>query len=506
MKITTTALSLLSIFAGVVAQGCDYETPFHACDVATILEKTSCTAEELVVKFGLDDTSALNAFVQSECISVRAQIKEDMLPWDSVTRRGKQFDDSFFDGGSIFNTQDHRLVTGFTTETDPDTQRLKDISSVVLTSGGIAWPDSYIKNFDLVESCDSQTVMCCWTATRNGVSADIPEDEANTNVCTHDIGDSPKSARVEDGESIFPGNGEGNTVCHGFFWDDFNSDYKGNLLFKVAMADGLMGKGYVRNIPSAPMCACIEQMPTVTYAGCTDMNVTETFKISHNELQDRYHIVPDGEPDITFNACEGKDLKEAYESANMEGTTERQLKKITGGDDESCDALASTKLADFGYIPRNSDQIWKPVAGRGLLAYPIVSAEEFREIWAGSETKILRRKCLECDLSHMEIYYKRINDIDGELPANFDLLHTVLDSWAESDKNRLGETFELYSSYDDALSGDRKWEYCNYHSHIGFPRDCGPTEYTPSQWNRFFSGGSAKTVAFYVDYSNSTSS
>jgi len=103
----------------------------------------------------MDDTSALDAFVQSECISVRAQIKEDMLPWDSVTRRGKQFDDSFFDGGFIFNTQDHRSVTGFTTQTDPDTQRLKDITSVVLESGGIAWPDPYIKKFDIVESCDS---------------------------------------------------------------------------------------------------------------------------------------------------------------------------------------------------------------------------------------------------------------------------------------------------------------------------------------------------------------
>ena len=56
---------LLSIFAGV-AQGYDYETSFDACDVATILDKTSCTTQELVTKFGMDDTSALDAFIQSE--------------------------------------------------------------------------------------------------------------------------------------------------------------------------------------------------------------------------------------------------------------------------------------------------------------------------------------------------------------------------------------------------------------------------------------------------------
>ena len=499
MKFTITALSLLSFSAPIVAQVCNFSGSFDECEVDKLATSAACTHSQLADTFGLDinsEPNALDTFVKAECASARRQIKEDMLPWDRVTSRGKQFDDSFFDGGSIFNTQDHESVTGFSSNTDPDTQRLKDIAAVVLTSGGIAWPDPYIKNFNLDDSCGSQTVMCCWTATRNGATADIPLGEKNTNVCTHDIGDSPKSARVENGQSIFPGNGEGNTVCHGFFWDGPKSDYKGNLLFQVAMNYGLMTHGYVRNIPSAPMCACIEQMPTVTNAGCTSMDVVEKFKVSYSEAEDKHNIVPAGDPVITFSSC-GNNLKEAYVAASMEDATNFELTKITGGDDASCDALASNKLADFGYVPKDATQIWTPIAGKGILAYPIVSEDELRVIWSNSVNKILHRRCLECDLSHKDIYYKRINDVNGELPANFDLLHTVLDSWAESDNNRLHENFELYSSYESALEGNNEWAWCNYHSRIGFPRDCGPTGYVPNQWNRFFTG-SSKMVAFYV--------
>merc|ERR1711862_335283 len=47
--------------------------------------------------------------------------------------------------------------------------------------------------------------------------------------------------------------------------------YKGNLLFYVSMYDHMTQRGYVRNIPGAPMCACAENMPVVTRSDCTEI-------------------------------------------------------------------------------------------------------------------------------------------------------------------------------------------------------------------------------------------
>lgn len=36
-------------------------------------------------------------------------------------------------------------------------------------------------------------------------------------------------------------------------------------------------RGYVKNIPGAPMCACAEQMPTVSRADCTQIDFESKF-------------------------------------------------------------------------------------------------------------------------------------------------------------------------------------------------------------------------------------
>ena len=48
--------------------------------------------------------------------------------------------------------------------------------------------------------------------------------------------------------------------------------YRGNNLFYVSLYDHMYVRGYVKNIPSAPMCACAEQMPTVSRADCTQID------------------------------------------------------------------------------------------------------------------------------------------------------------------------------------------------------------------------------------------
>lgn len=61
--------------------------------------------------------------------------------------------------------------------------------------------------------------------------------------------------------------------CHSLAWPadpfDARARYAGSGLFHVALHDGLHRRGYVHAMPGAPMCACIEQMPTMSQAGCT---------------------------------------------------------------------------------------------------------------------------------------------------------------------------------------------------------------------------------------------
>ena len=94
--------------------------------------------------------------------------------------------------------------------------------------------------------------------------------------------------------------------CHSLAWpadpSDARARYAGSGLFHVALYDGLHRCGYVRAVPGAPMCACVKQMPTVSRAGCTQLDVDETWEFgvdAAGTLDAR--IV---EVEIDFKACQ----------------------------------------------------------------------------------------------------------------------------------------------------------------------------------------------------------
>ena len=64
-------------------------------------------------------------------------------------------------------------------------------------------------------------------------------------------------------------------------------------------------RGYVRNIPGSPMCACAENMAVVTRADCTQVATTEKTNIvwspSDSSLVANVDI-----RDINYNACTGQ--------------------------------------------------------------------------------------------------------------------------------------------------------------------------------------------------------
>jgi len=142
---------------------------------------------------------------------------------------------------------------------------------------------------------------------------------------------------------------------------------------------------------------------------------------------------------------------------------------------------------------------WYPAAGRGrgFSSIGSVTEAEFREKWALSQTKILRRLCVNCARSHKEIYYRRF-DSDGMLPDGFNLLDTVKNNWFSSQHNRFNVNFALYSTYEDALSDSNRWRYCNFNDRtVGFPRDCGPIGKVGGNWNSWINN--VRNVAFHID-------
>ncbi len=91
---------------------------------------------------------------------------------------------------------------------------------------------------------------------------------------------------------------------------------------------------------------------------------------------------------------------------------------------------------------------------------------------------ILKRECSSCQTSHKLIYYKRIK----KFPPGFSIYDTLLNTWA-SFNNVLNNDFELYSTFQDLINQENKWQFCNYDDQgIGFPRDCGKQHSIPNQW------------------------
>ena len=338
--------------------------------------------------------------------------------------------------------------------------------------------------------------MCCWVSSRDPNMQGEPED--NTDVCSHEMSNSPRSAHVEGGDTVFVGE-QGPVNCHGFYWN--NGDrYRGNLLFHVAMSHGLLDNQYVRNIPGAPMCGCVEQMPVVTHSDCTAMEVSETFVVTLDT--EDFSIKMTGDPAISFTPCSGEgSLTDGHATEGLPGDIE---KYVTGK--ASCDEEEYKALTSVSFKERAADEEWVPVAGKGYLYNPSLSMEEFNEMFAKSPNQIVRRRCFECDHTHKDIYYRRY-DTNGQLPEGFDLLYILKNYWHDIDGNKFHQDFELFSTYDDALNNRNPWLYCNFgYKTIGFPRDCGPVTWVGNQWNAFEPVDGRHHgkyhVAFYIEGEN----
>ncbi len=233
--------------------------------------------------------------------------------FSKITEKGWQFDNNYFDGGTYLNE-----------EYEPVEVNFDDVYDNVAQDTLITYPDDTVaKNF---ADCQAQSVMCCWVQDRyddgnnNGNCAQDDCKDAdpadNTNVCYVEMEAGSASSHVGGGDAVFSsGNEEGDTHCHGFAWenDETSADYRyrGNLLFYVSMYDHLSERGYVREVPGAPMCACLEQMPVVEESDCTEADITETYKFLFRSNGN--HRAEISDVAIEYNACTNNELEDRFE-------------------------------------------------------------------------------------------------------------------------------------------------------------------------------------------------
>ena len=399
----------------------------------------------------------------------------------------------------------------------------------------IAWPEyaariaynannelganGYPANMNLEKGCQLSTAMCCF------VEGDFAGNgDAATDVCRHDLYDSPQSNHIKEGWSVFPGS-ETATHCVGFTWNDGQDELIGNMLYDASLRNSL-DKGYLKGVPGAPMCGCIENMPVVESAACRTATKTGevTFTFSYDAANQE--VSADNQAVINYGDCPNDNDLAAQYKANG-GGDEIDEHLVASCADDLEDYLNDEQFLHVGqhptkYVEPDNSEWSELIVGEGIYFQPpsidpVESDTAFRALVDGgcketvegveqSRFCIIRRICSSCSSeAHRDVYYKRYNPLPpagtNSTAGEVYLLDMFMNNWISYMNNMEAGDFALFSSYEDALNDENAWTYCNYdYPDVGFPRDCGPTGAYGNQWNSYVRGGGyADHHGWYVE-------
>jgi len=303
--------------------------------------------------------STIDEVITRVCIDGYAS---DVFPYTDIARKGGQFDNEHYAGGGEWN---YEIQTASGEDVlQKDASRVNDVYYYEAQRKVIEFPQDSIESFNPFNSensinsiqdldgCDLNSAYCCFAQDRqagdnNGNCATpyeyncVDKDPAdNTNICYIDHNRSSKSSHVDSGFSIFGDlqtgkeNIEGSVHCHGFAWSDDplhrDTVMRGNLLFYVSMYDHLTQRGYARNIPGSPMCACSENMAVVTRADCTQTATTEATTLKWTASATSLDASIDIKS-VKFNACTGlnanNNLEERVKKLESEGQVTTEVRE-----------------------------------------------------------------------------------------------------------------------------------------------------------------------------------
>jgi len=437
------------------------------------------------------------------------------VPFGSISNTpiNYQSDKNYFDGGTLMNIGNQTKLSENIGTVGGQVGRFLTTRSA---TSRVAWPTypavsgsgfdatGFMPNFHLGNSCGLRAAMCCFT---NNLlpSAPVPK---NANACVHNVSSSSSSAHVKRGSTRYDISGD-DAYCVGFSWTSNPSSnsfkYKGNLLFASSLAQTFQ-LGYSGNLPSAPMCGCVEQMPIVTASDCISIdNVVET---GINLIWTGKGFTAKLVTSVTYGNCNGNRLKQNYATMSSPAEQAALATRIV----DQCDTSTAKFMNDRFMVSGTKNSPvdltrWTQVVGKGYLYYPTIGEDNFRQLMTlrpDNRYPLVYRYCQFCsDFNYRNIYYRRYPN--RPYPTNLEFLNLFMSNWT-SVNNTLGVDFDLYGSYSDAINGVNAWKVCNYDDPsgaVGFPRDCGPTALGSGYWNTYAIGASISSTdpahAFYVE-------
>lgn len=199
--------------------------------------------------------------------------------------KGPQFLKNFLDGGTTWN--DNIEVNGsYVLSQDAaviNTVYNQDAKTAVFGSpdGGTSavYPRYFSNFFKGDQECRLGVIECCYTESR---LASKPFN-GNSDICALDMKEAAKSNHIKAmSYTYYDTSSSHQAYCSGFAYekDSFGDAVKFNTLFHMAMKTNLYDNGLVKNIPGAPLCGCVEQMPIVDNAQC--VKAVEGYTIDSN--------------------------------------------------------------------------------------------------------------------------------------------------------------------------------------------------------------------------------
>jgi hypothetical protein len=295
------------------------------------------------------------------------------------------------------------------------------------------------------------------------------------------------------------------------------------------MYDHMYQRGYVENVPGAPMCGCVEQMPTVTRSDCTQVDLAESIKITFNSRSNTF-TGKLTDVHVDFNACRGINnrnndlwayMARLYYQGDIEPSQFGEAGRIITNTDFCLDSVRyglNEKSLHIGYDADTSR--WTQVAGRddlydgtpfgyttfmksffelSLTAPSQESLSDVNATFPVGETPIMMRVCVTCKKTHQYVFYRRLTPVKK---PNINLLAQIIYHTGNAGgENVWKETFTLHSTYDDAVSGDNPWK-CpgdKFNYNAPFVGDCSPDGTRVTNQHSRFSNSYRKDVAYYVN-------
>ena len=190
--------------------------------------------------------------------------------------KGPQFLKNFLDGGTTWNNNyEDGSVTYKLAE---DAAVINDVYNSDAKSSVFGSPDGgtsqhyprYFSSFYRGEhECPLGVIQCCYTDSRHPTSP----FSGNADICALDMAEASKSNHIKARSITYydtDPSSPNQAYCTGFAYENasFDDAVKYNTLFHLAMKTNLYDNGLVKNIPGAPLCGCIDQMPIVDYSDC----------------------------------------------------------------------------------------------------------------------------------------------------------------------------------------------------------------------------------------------